>query len=440
VFDGIADSFLSNAIDVGGKQTIFDVHGLVAVKTAFVTEVVLRPFSKGVQGGGQPLGINFNWDQIADHASQMALHLFKACGDSFRDNGLHRGLLRERFRMRLCKVLQTGDFLPDSIVNILSNPALLVLRRVSDSTIETLAGDDMLSLMFAGEARFEIHLANEPVTVHANPTRLCQILVDLVTNAFEALGDEGGEVEIHVGRQDRADLPSDPASVRLGNFNASQYASITVSDNGCGISSADIRRVFEAFYSTKPTGQGLGLSNVQRIILDYGGGIIVDSELNQGTRICCLLPLSGCRDSPENQLTKVGHGEQAVGRIDSKMRILVVDDVPALRHVLKMLLEKSPKIDAQVITAQDGCEAIKLVQEGQGDLTAAIIDWQLPDFAGPQLIDIFRKLAPEIPILLASASSESEMRLACEASPPDAFLTKPFESQRLIDTLLALHR
>jgi CheY-like chemotaxis protein len=208
---------------------------------------------------------------------------------------------------------------------------------------------------------------------------------------------------------------------------AGSYVVITVSDTGIGIPPEILEHIFEPFFTTKGVGQGtgLGLSTVLGIIKNYDGFVKVQSEAGKGTKFSVYLPVAeGTITEPivEEELPQ-GHGEL----------ILLVDDEAVVQQTTKAALEN---YNYKTLIANDGIEAIALYVEYQQDISVVLIDIIMPNMDGLTTIRTLRAINPQVKIIGTSGLPTNHDRVL--AAGAMAFLSKPYTSHELLNTLLSV--
>ncbi|HEY5945520.1 MAG TPA: ATP-binding protein [Kofleriaceae bacterium] len=250
------------------------------------------------------------------------------------------------------------------------------------------------------------------VVVEADRGLLTQVLLNLVTNASEALGDAGGVVSV--------------ATKLDGN----QWV-LDVSDTGAGMDAHTTARIFDPFFTTKRDRHGLGLSAVHGIVRRLGGQIDVDTKVGRGTLVRVRLPIVVGAEPERRRITS---RQMAVPTLRD-VRILVADDEPGVLATVKRLLERR---GAQVVVAADGAQAKARLTEGEYQVV--LFDVMMPELTGYQLLPLARDLQPRAKVMLMSGFTEHTRGPGSGGDEPDAFLEKPFTAKMLdgaIDELLA---
>jgi|GEM_PF-3091715 len=280
---------------------------------------------------------------------------------------------------------------------------------------ETIKNIKMLPGSYTGgNIKIDLNLAEKMDNVMADHSQIQQVLMSLIHNASEAIGQKNGKISISTGEIEcdseyRAKLHLD------GDIPDGKCCYIEVTDNGCGMDIETREQMFEPFFTTKFTGRGLGLSAVLGIVIGHNGGIAVDSKLGQGTSIRILLPAQ--------KQTTCSPKIQNMQSVNTNKTILVVDDERLVRHVAKKTLLKCGH---EVLLASDGKEAIEIFKSRGNDIDLVLLDLTMPNMNGEEAFYKLKDIDKEIPILLASGFSESVIRERFTTQSPSDFLQKPF--------------
>jgi ligand-binding sensor domain-containing protein/signal transduction histidine kinase/CheY-like chemotaxis protein len=299
----------------------------------------------------------------------------------------------------------------------------LVVERVELSALVS----EMLTLVRSAVPRtIELDFAAEPAPafVEADATQLRQVVMNLVTNASEAIADRAGSVTVRVGVERRAQRALDLLHAADDMPQEGPYVMLSVADNGCGMDSALLERIFDPFYSTKFTGRGLGLAALLGIVRAHHGGVKVESTPSAGTRFLVYLPLArpeeAAKEAPRNVVDEPTPAAAA--------RILVVDDEATVRLSVARILER---FGYAVITATDGAEALSLA-DGRNAVDLIIMDVTMPVMDGPATACAMRERGVGVPIVLMSGYAEDELTERGVMTHVDGFMKKPFEVTDLV--------
>jgi len=254
--------------------------------------------------------------------------------------------------------------------------------------------------------------------ISADPSQMQQLVMNLVTNASEAIEEEtSGLITIRTGLQvvDEAYaaglLPALPLA-------AGSYVTLEVSDTGCGMA-PDVRdRIFDPFFTTKFTGRGLGLSAMLGILRSHHGSLKVYSELGRGSVFKLFLPaLTHMLESSPPCAQEAGW--------QGRGALLVVDDEPGARAVARSLAEA---LGFQVLEAADGQEAVGLFELRHREITAVLMDLTMPRLDGRQAFLRMHAVDPNVPVVLTSGYSEQDVLADFLGRGLAGFLAKPYQS------------
>lgn len=308
-------------------------------------------------------------------------------------------------------------------------------ERVEDFDFACLldASEPLLRASAGLHTRLNLEIDSRPLPVSGDENQLEQVVLNLVQNAVDAMGERGGQVRVRAATVPASSLPSDQLLWPL--HPAEAYVELTVSDDGPGIPDESIARVFEPFYTTKTTGRGLGLSVVQGIVRAHGGSIFLRSRGGFGTDFRIFLPLVG--QAPQlGALIAPMAMEQAAddGRAP---RILVIDDDEDVLAITGMMLEQGGFVASVHL---EGDEAIAVLARDPGAFDAAVVDLTMPDKDGITVARELRALAAELPVLFVSGYSKELTHDIVRPDERTAFLRKPFRAEGLKEALRALLR
>ena len=270
--------------------------------------------------------------------------------------------------------------------------------------------------------RYELDPDMPPVKGDASQLR--QVIVNLATNASEALGDHSGTIRIRTGTATLEN--SDLQNVVLGNgLVPGRYAFLEVSDNGTGMDGKTRNRLFDPFFTTKFTGRGMGLASVLGIVRGHSGAIAVESTPDTGSRFRILLPpRKKEKEAPPVQEPSAPEQEPWAG----DGYVLVVDDTPAVRRVTGQLLNR---LGLECIPACDGVEALRKLDATDEEIVAVLLDMTMPRLNGIQTLEEIRKRSPVLPVILMSGYTQEQVGRDLDTHAPVSFLEKPFSADEL---------
>ncbi len=269
-------------------------------------------------------------------------------------------------------------------------------------------------------------LAQE-VWAEVDETQLRQIVLNLVTNAGEALAGGEGTVSLRTGsvRAEAADLAGARGAPDLA---PGAYVFLEVSDTGVGMDSATERRAFEPFFTTRPSGRGLGLAAVLGIVRGHGGAVKLTSAKGRGSTLRVLLPSAG-----EPLVATNGPRETPPALPEtSHARVLVVDDQEG---VLELASEYLGRAGFEVVTVGAGREAVARLSASPLGFDAAVVDLAMPGFPGERVAAELRAIRPGLPLVLASGFSPEVAAARCLELGAARFLRKPYEPEDLVQAV-----
>jgi nitrogen-specific signal transduction histidine kinase/CheY-like chemotaxis protein len=274
----------------------------------------------------------------------------------------------------------------------------------------------LLSASISKKAQVHYELSPGLPAVQADVAQMRQLIMNLITNASDALEDRTGVIRVRTGTEYVGDSVPDlygPTHLERGT-----YAFLEVADDGSGMSDETRERLFEPFFTTKFSGRGLGLSTVQGIVRGHGGGIALKTTPKRGTTIKVLLP---CADEPAPMLTR----KKARPSSDwtGSGLVLLVDDDERVRVVTELLLKS---IGFDVLAVANGKDAISEFERRSNELCLVMLDLTMPDLSGDQVLHELRRRRADIPVLLCSGYSEADTNLRISRRDMATFLQKPY--------------
>ena len=264
---------------------------------------------------------------------------------------------------------------------------------------------------------------NEKIFIEADTTQIRQMIMNLVTNSLEAIGEKPGVISVNTGLMvyDRDYLSETWLHESL---TGGEYAYLEISDTGTGMSQEIIDKIFDPFFSTKFIGRGLGLPVVLGIVRGHNGTIKVYSEPDHGTTVKILIPLS--------QVTRASETTNILDYWRGRGTILVVDDDAKVRTVAVNMLKKA---GFQIISAENGIKAIDVFQMRKESIDCVLLDFSMPEMNGIQTFLELKKIDPSIRGILSSGYNEREIANRYAMDGFSGFLQKPYQSQKLYKVL-----
>lgn len=249
--------------------------------------------------------------------------------------------------------------------------------------------------------------------IEADPTQIHQVLMNLCTNASDAMHEKGGALKVDL---DRLNLYEKEAALLYPDLNAGIYEMLSVSDTGDGMDSATIERIFDPYFTTKKAGKGtgMGLAVAHGIVKSHGGVINVHSEKGKGTTFQVLLPsIDGVVKSEAEELKPLPRGDE---------RILYVDDEATLVDLGQQMLEH---LGYKVEGKTSSIEALDTFRAHPDDFDLILTDKTMPNLTGFDLGKECKEIRPDIPIILCTGFSESTLLLRAGSMGISEIIMKP---------------
>ena len=267
--------------------------------------------------------------------------------------------------------------------------------------------------------------------IEADETQIRQVVLNLITNAAEALEDGTGHVELRTGRLHAC--TSDLAGAQ-GAVDAApgEYVLLEVRDSGCGMDAETRGHIFEPFFSTKFTGRGMGLASLLGIVRGHGGVATLDSVPGRGTTARVLLP--GVHKEPARRPTAAPADS---GDVRSVGCILVVDDDPDVVEIASEFLRRE---GFEVVATHGGREGIERLRAEGDRIDAVLLDLSMPDVGGEPAFLEMRAIRPGLPVILTSGFSEEFVSKRFSAPGAAGFLRKPYAPEDVVACVRAALR
>jgi PAS domain S-box-containing protein len=284
---------------------------------------------------------------------------------------------------------------------------------------------ELLKISVSKHAAIETALGKDLPAVSANPARLRQIVMNLVTNASEAIGDRDGVIRLttRVVTVARDSPVANSERLREGD-----YLQLDVSDTGCGMTTDMQARIFDPFFTTKPAGHGLGLAVVQGIVRSIDGTIRLMSAPGRGTTIQILLP---CTEHAVQTIRSAASRVEEEKLQAREVTILLVEDEDLLRLAASRMLRKK---GFSVIEASDGSAALDLIRTHQDHIDVVLLDITLSGASSREVFNETKRLRPDVRVIVTSAYNE-EAAVASLAARVEHFIRKPYSLDDVLSTI-----
>ena len=281
----------------------------------------------------------------------------------------------------------------------------------------------LITTLISKKACLQLNLASDLPAIEGDSAQLQQLLINLLTNASDALGDRPGTIRLTTGTQlvGEGELTSVLPDRSLPG---GSYVFVEVVDTGCGMDQSTIAKIFDPFFTTKFKGRGLGLAAVHGIVRGHHGTLHVQSEPGGGTVFRVLFPsvdrvVEDTR-KPDAVVDDDWHLEGAV---------LVVDDEPAVRALACQILQGA---GVTVLSAVDGHDALRQFEAHSAEIRTVLLDLTMPGLDGGEVFQRLIQMDPGVKVILCSGYDEQDVSSKCGPILPAGFLRKPFTSSELI--------
>ncbi len=280
----------------------------------------------------------------------------------------------------------------------------------------------LLEVSISKKARLERDLAAGLPAFEADSTQIRQVVMNLITNASEALGEDNGTITLRTGV-----MKCDEAYLRqtylAEDLDAGAYVFLEISDTGGGMDPVTRERIFDPFFSTKFVGRGLGLAATLGIVRGHQGALEVDSTPGEGTVFRVLFPASeGVAAASENRPASVAsaNGDGA---------ILGVDDEQMVLTIARRVLERA---GYRVLTAEDGQEGLEVFERHAPEISLVLLDLTMPQLSGGEAVREMRRVKRDVRILLSSGYNEPEATGEIAGPHLAGFIQKPYAATALL--------
>jgi len=279
----------------------------------------------------------------------------------------------------------------------------------------------LLHVSIAKNTVLRLDLNTQIPAVDADVTQMQQVVMNLVINAAEAIGENSGSISLTTGiiHVDSQYLASTFVDEQLEE---GQYIYLEVSDTGCGMSDEVKNKLFDPFFTTKFTGRGLGMAAILGIVRGHRGAIKVYSEENKGSTFKLLFPCSLQKAVPIDAPVKELHAWQGQGCM------LIVDDEETIREVASSMLAD---LGLQSMQAEDGIAAIEIFKTQHQEIKLVLLDMTMPRMGGEDTYSELCRINPDVKVILSSGYTEQDATNRFVGKGLAGFLQKPYTIDEL---------
>jgi PAS domain S-box-containing protein len=281
----------------------------------------------------------------------------------------------------------------------------------------------LLQVTISKSVILKFNFARDLAAVEADATQIRQVIMNLVVNAAEAIGEKNGVIAITTGAM-RVDDEYLAETYPMSDLKPGNFVFLEVADTGCGMDAETQARIFDPFFTTKFTGRGLGLAAVLGIVRGHQGAIKISSTPGRGTTFTVFLP--GCQAGAAAAQVEQGLGSSSL--FGSGKRVLVIDDDDTVRDVTSRVLEK---IGFSVLQAAGGSDGLVTFRSRAHEITCVLLDLTMPNPAGEEVFREIRRLSLDTPVILMSGYNEPEISDRFTGKGLTGFLQKPYRPEEL---------
>jgi PAS domain S-box-containing protein len=301
-------------------------------------------------------------------------------------------------------------------------------RFVVEPVDASLVVHEMYALLrsaISRNASIQLDLAERLPTIEVDATQFRQVVMNLITNASDALGEQGGLVTLRTSTREM-DAAFLERCVAGTTATPGSFVVVEVTDTGAGMDAETVKRIFDPFFTTKFTGRGLGLAATLGIVRSHAGAIRVESAVGRGTSFCLLFPVA--RREREEQTPFVD------ARWSAHEHVLVVDDDESVRAVTSALLLRR---GFRVSEAPDGETALAMFRAAPAEYALVVLDLTMPGMDGDATFRALHSVRPDVRVLLTSGYHETEVTQLFAGRGLAGFLQKPFRADDLYTKVAA---
>lgn len=280
----------------------------------------------------------------------------------------------------------------------------------------------LLKTVISKKAFFKCDLSPDLPSIEGAPAQIRQVVMNLITNASDALGDLPGVITISTAAVD-ADRAFLADTYLDDDLPAGRYVAVEVTDTGSGMEPETVARIFDPFFTTKFTGRGLGLAAVLGIVRGHGGAIKIDSRPGEGTRFQVLFPCATAAPDTVAETPEIYAPWQGEGTV------LVVDDEETARLAASMMLKKC---SFEVLTAADGHSAVEVFQQHAGEIVLVLLDMTMPEMDGVEALRRMQSIRQDVRAILSSGYAQEALDADLEGARFAGFMQKPYQMADLL--------
>lgn len=452
------DTLQKHFEEIMKKQTITDLEDVVhVVNTQYEERVIIlkHAFLYGADGVIDGLicsGMDIT-DKIQAEKERQAMEEKIRQTQRLESIGILAGGMAHDFNNLLVGIIGNADLAlmetpPDSTTNYYLKEIIRISKELTHLSQQLLAYagkgktlvkplsltelikniETLITLSIPKKIAVKFELEENLPLINADPAHMQQLIINLVLNAAEAIGDKSGVITI-ITKHMHCDMKYWHTTYFGENCKEGTYIYLEIIDNGSGISKDVKDRMFEPFFTTKFIGRGLGLSAVAGIVRAHNGAIKVYTELGKGTSFKVFFPTI---EETTNRSKMIDFKQEELKQETKQRQILVVDDEKLVRDTVKSMLEIA---GFHVLLASNGEEAITIYKENKDQIALVLLDMTMPIMDGEETFRELRRVNPEVKVLLSSGYNEKDILERFIGKGLTGFIQKPFVLSTLLESI-----
>jgi len=279
----------------------------------------------------------------------------------------------------------------------------------------------LLDVSRAKNVVLKYHLHEHLLPIDADIAQMQQVILNLITNASEAIEGKSGVVSISTGVM-QADADYLGGCLGDEHLEIGRYVYVEVSDTGCGMDAEMQTKIFDPFFTTKFTGRGLGMSAMRGIVKGHHGGLRIYSEVGKGTTIKVILPISHEYVESLHEQNNTKQNWRGAGTV------LIIDDEESIREIASVMLEDC---GFHVLTACDGLDGVEVFRQNQKRISLVLLDMTMPKMNGVSCFTELCNIQSDIQVILSSGYSEEDISSRFSGKGLAGFIQKPYSPEKL---------
>ena len=302
--------------------------------------------------------------------------------------------------------------------SILNSPVALDLNELLNRN------SVLLKLGVSEQVTLNLTIGNALPPIRVDADQIQRLIMNILINASEAIGDKKGEIRLSTGVMDcnegylghsRVETRPEPG----------RFVFLDISDTGCGMDVETLRKVFDPFFTTKFTGRGLGLAEALGIVKGHRGALIVDSQIGKGTAVRVLFPALQEAQATSVQVTDIVETKvPGLGAVNRRKTILLVDDETEVRN---LTIRRLDVLGYDTITSVDGEEGVRVFRERLNEIDLVILDFTMPRMNGVEAFEELIRIKPDVKVILSSGYTEDVVLQSFPDRRPASILRKPYD-------------